>query len=612
MAFGDYNYKLEVYNQANSSKLCEFIRSDFLAGEVVQEVDGEDSLTFQIPKAHANFSHLVKFNVVRLCDTRAGTFVVYRIKSVKAWRQRQKLLAEVYCEHMKYDLAGMIINAEKQFVQENPRTILDYILSFSDGFTRGSCPGVTYAYTDFSISFESCMSAIKRLAETIGFEWEVRAGAAPDYKVVDIERVGTGESVTIQYGTNLKSISHNSQIGSDFATRLIPRGGAALIEQRRTNPMVAAYIKPGTMDVAGAAFIVKSWNSSTRWLKVTSANLLAADGALNGFYAFVWGEKVAILDSKTAADGDEIQLESSPGSIPSGELVYIYKDEDNPMDFVPNVALESTYLPTEQIFTCDDLPDILNVAGPEGYSDLSGTYTSGLCQGWTRIGSPTVSENTNADLIRTGTKSQKVVTSDGEGILRAVDCGSATAASFYIWVYIQSITDGVKLKVRLKLGLEDDYFPRNADTGEDEAYVTEMGWRQIICEGGILSGAGSHDLEILAVGGSVTFYLDSVMVQCSEYITDEDNFYAWDTRVVLWEKAVARLNEVSAPKEDINLEIIDLYEADRDTYYPQQITPGTDLEIVDTAMGFDVTEVRTRRKTWNLIRPWECKLEVEG
>jgi len=611
MALGTYNYKLEVYNQANSSKLCEFVRADFLSGEVVQEVDGEESLTFQIPKTHTNFSHLVKFNVVRLCDTDAGTYVVYRIKTVTVWRQRKKLLAEVYCEHLKYDLAGRIVNAPKQFVQANPRDILDYILGFSDGFTRGTCSMA--GIIDFDISYESCTSAINRLAALQGYEWEVLAGAAPLYKVVNIVTVGTGMPVTIALGTNLKSIRKESEIGSDFATRLIPRGGAALAEQRKLDTGPIGYIKPGTMNVTGAAFIVKSWNNSTRWLKVTSASLLAADDALNGFYACVIGEKVMILDSQMASDGDEIQLESSPGTIVAGDRVYIFKDENEPMDFVPNVALESTYLRTEQIFTCDELPDILNVAGPEGYSDLSGTYTIGLCQGWTAIGAPTVTENTDTDYIRSGTKSQKVVASDTEGVKRSVNCGSAAAASFYIWVYVSSVADGAKLYVRLKIGDEDDdYFPRNADTGLDEAYITETGWRQIICEGGILSGAATHDLEIFASGGAVTFYLDSAMVQCSEYITDEDVFYAWDTRVVLWEKAVARLNEVSAPKEDINLEIIDLYEADRDVYFDYQITPGTDLEITDTAMGFDVTEVRTRRKTWNLIRPWECNLEVEG
>jgi len=613
MAFGDYNYKLEVYNQANSSKLCEFVRADFFSGEVVQEVDGEESLTFQIPKTHANFSHLVKFNVVRLCDTKAGTYVVYRIKSVRTWRQRNKLYAEVYCEHLKYDLAGRIINIEKSFVQENPRNILDYILGFSDGFTRGICPGVTYAYLDFTVTVESCMSAIKRLAEAEGFEWEVLAGAAPDYKVVNITRVGTGESVTIQYGTNLKSIKHDSEIGSDFATRLVPRGGAALAEQRKLDYATTDKIKPGVMDVSGAAFIVKEWSAITKWLKVTSANLLAADDALNGYWAVVADETVEIVDSRIASDGDEIQLESAPPDVIVGGRVYIFETALIPASTVPNLALESTYLRTEQIYTCDDLPDILNVAGPEGYSDLSGTYSSGLCQGWAKIGSPTVTENTDTDYIRSGSKSQKVVAADIEGIKRSVNCGSAVAASFYVWVYISSIAEDAKLVTRLKVGEEDDdYFPRNADTGLDEAYVTETGWRQIICEGGILSGVGTHDLEIFASGGSVTFYLDSIMVQCSEYITDEDVFYPWDTRVILWEKAVARLNEVSEPKETINLEIVDLNEADRDAYPYSQITPGTDLEIVDTAMGFDVTEVRTRRKTWNLIRPWECRLEVEG
>ncbi len=611
MALGTYYYKLEVYNQANSSKLCEFVRADFLSGEVVGEVCGEESLTFQIPRTHANFVHLVEFNVVRLCDTGASTYVVYRIKTVKVWRQRKKLLAEIYCEHLKYDLAGRIINEEKHFVQANPRNILDYILSFSDGFTRGTC---TMAFMiDFDISYESCTSAINRLAEVLGFEWEVLAGAAPDYKVVNITTVGTGESVTIALGTNLVSIKHESSIGSEFATRLVPRGGAALMEQRKLDYATTDKIKPGVMDVGGAAFIVKAWSAITKWLQVTSTNLLAADDALNGYWAIVADETVEIVDSRKSAGGDEIQLESAPPDVVAGGRAYIFETALVPLSYVPNLALESTYLRTEQIFSRDDLPDILNVAGPEGYSDLSGTYTTGLCQGWTAVGSPTVSENITTTWIRTGSKSQKVIAADGEGIKRSVDCGTATVASFYIWVYVSSIAEGAKLKTRLKVGAEDDdYFPRNADTGLDEAYITTTGWRQIICEGGVLSGFGTHDLEILAEGGAVTFYLDSALVQCSEYITEEDVFYAWDTRVILWEKAVAELNRISAPKEDMNLEIIDLFEADRVTYPYHQITPGTDLEVIDAGLGFDVKYVRTKRKTWNLIRPWECRLEVEG
>lgn len=611
MAFGDYNYKLEVYNQANSSKLCEFVRADFLSGEVVQEMCGEESLTFQIPRTHANFAHLAEFNVVRLCDTKAGSYMVYRIKSVKVWRQRLKLFAEIYCEHLKYDLAGRIITAEKHFVQENPHTVLDYILSFSDGFTRGACPGTDLGYVDFEVVYESCLSAIKRLAESVNFEWEVAAGAPPDYKVVNITRVGTGESQTIAYGTNLVSIRHEESIASDFATRLVPRGGAALPEQRKLDDGVIGYIKPGAMTVAGAAFIVSAWYSGTRWLKVGSKYLLAADDALNGFYAYVIGEKVVILDSRKSIDGDEIQLESSPGTISAGDRVYIFKTENEPSDYVPSLGLESSLLRTEQIYSYDDLPDIVNASGPEGYSDLSGVYTSGLCQGWSKIGSPTVSENTIVTYIRSGAKSQKVVAASGEGLKRSVYCGSALVASFYVWVYISSIAEGARLKTRLKVG-DSAYFPQNPTTGEDEAYIAETGWRQIIVEGGVFSAAGTHDLEVLADGGAVTFYLDSVMVQLSEYITEDDVFYPWDTRVILWEKAVQELTTVSGVSHDYNLEIIDLYEADRDAYAYSRITAGTDLEITDPGLGLSAQEVRTRRKTWNLIRPWECRLEVTG
>ena len=169
MALGEYNFKLEVYNIGNTSKLCEFVRADFIAGEVVQELNGEETLTFTISRTHANFSYLAKFRVVRLVDTSiAGTYVVYRIKRIKQWRDRKRLLCEVYCEHLKYDLADRVISEEKHFVQENPQTVLDYILSFSGGFTRGICPATPLI--DFDISFRTCLEALNNLIELLGYD----------------------------------------------------------------------------------------------------------------------------------------------------------------------------------------------------------------------------------------------------------------------------------------------------------------------------------------------------------------------------------------------------------------------------------------------------------
>ncbi len=609
MALGAYNYKLEVYNQANSSKLCEFVRADLFSGEVVSEMNGEESLTFQIARNHAEFEHIALFNVVRLYDTYESTYVVYRIKRIKQWRQNRKLLAEVYCEHLKYDLAARIIPLEKHFVQENPQTILDYILGYSGGFTRGTCPSIPVM--DFDLGFESCMEAIKRLAEQTIWPWRVKAGASPDYKVVEICNV-ENDSVSIDYGTNLVSISYEQTVENDFATRLVPRGGAALPDQRKLDTELSGCIKPVVMDVAGASFIVKAWDNGTYWLQVTSAKLLAANDALNGFYAYVADEVVEIVDSAVDSDGDKIQLESRPTKdINVGDRVYIFQSSSEPSVYVPDLGLETTYLRTEQVFRADDMPDILNVIGPEGYSDLSGTYTSGLCQGWTKIGSPTVTENTDTDYIRTGTKSQKVVAADTEGIKRSVDCGFAFVASFYVWVYVSSIAEGAKLKVRLAVS-DTEYFPQNADTGEDEAYITSTGWRQIIVEGGVFSEAGSHDLEILADGGAVTFYLDSAMVQLSEYITEEDVFYGWDSRVTLWENAAAELDKVSEPAMDYNLEIVDLYEASRSEYPLYEIVAGGWVDINDSGMGLSLESLQIRRKTWNLVKPWEARLEVTG
>jgi len=612
MAFGDYNYKLEIYNIANNSKYCEFVRADLLSGEVIQEVCGEESLTFQIPRSHANFGYLAKFRVVRLYDTDLSSYNCYRIKRIKAWRDRKKLLAEIYCEHLKYDLADRIIPEEKHFIQENPQTILEYILNFSAGFTRGVCPATPVI--DFDICYQTCLDAIKALAEATGFDYVVTAGASPFYKVVYIMTMGL-DSVTISYGENLKKITCQENVETDFATRIIAKGGPALVDQRKLDSGVIGLVNPGVMNVAGAAFIIKSWDPSEYWVKVTSKKMVVGADALNGLFALVNSELVLIIDCDKASDGDRIRLDSAPpGTISAGDRVYIFKSESELADYIPDFSIEdgATHQRTEALLNMDDLPDILNVAGPEGYSDLSGTYTDGVCQGWTAVEGASCYENTDTDYLRTGTKSQKVVCSaDGDGIKRSVNCGQAQVASFYIWVYVESIATGAKLKVRLKVAEgETDYFPQNADTGEDEAYIETTGWRQIIAEGGVFDTTGNHDLEILAVDGAVTFYLDSVMVQCSEYISDEDIFYPWDTRVLLWEKAVTELASLAVPTVKYDLEIIDLYEADRDTYPLRQITAGTDVEIIDAGLGLTGDPIRTKRKTWNLLRPWEAKLEV--
>jgi phage minor structural protein len=614
VAFGDYNYKLEIYNIANTIKQCEFVRSDLLSGEVVQEVCGEESLTFQIPRSHANFGYLAKFRVVRLYDTDLSSYNCYRIKRIKTWRERRKVLAEIYCEHLKYDLADRVIPEEKHFIQESPQTILDFILGFSDSFTRGVCPAIPVI--DFDICYQTCLDAIKDLADATGFDYVVTAGAAPFYKVVYIMTMGL-DSVTISYGENLKTITCQENVETDFATRVIAKGGSALVDQRKLDSGVIGLVKPGIMNVAGATFIIKSWDPSGYWLKVTSKKMVSAGDALNGMYVLLNNELVMIIDSDKASDGDRVRLDSAPpGTISAGDRIYIFKSESDLADYVPDLGLEAggTYQRTEAILNVDDLPDVLNVAGPEGYSDLSGAYSSGVCQGWEAVEGASCSENTDTDYIRTGTKSQKVICSaDGDGIKRSVNCGQAEVASFYIWVYVESIATGAKLKVRLKVGDgETDYFPQNADSGEDEAFIETTGWRQIIAEGGVFDTTGEHDLEILAVDGAVTFYLDSVMVQCSEYITEEDVFYAWDTRVLLWEKAVTELTSLAVPTVKYDLDIIDLYEADRDEYSLRQITAGTDVEIVDAGLGLTGDPIRTKRKTWNLLRPWEARLEVSS
>jgi len=133
----------------------------------------------------------------------------------------------------------------------------------------------------------------------------------------------------------------------------------------------------------------------------------------------------------------------------------------------------------------------------------------------------------------------------------------------------------------------------------------------------MIGTGGTRYLEIFASSGSVDFYVDSVVLIKSEYMAMEDVFVPHSSRKMLWEKAVEILRDINVPKTVYDVGFFDLYEHDSTTYVDDEFLSGDDITLQDQTsgtkigLGIDVT-VRCTKKTWNLLKPWECRGEFES
>jgi len=285
MGVGTQKYQIIVRNKTDSSTLVTVSNVNLFSGTVVDELSGEQNLTFTVNYATVTLSNFALGNIVRLNNTETSTYVTYRIMKRTRRRIGLKVVLEVYCEHLKYDLGLRVINAYKQFVQTDPQDILTWILAYSDSFTVGDVSDSMPV--DFEIDYETCMDAINRLTEKTDYDWEVIADGGANHKKVYIRDVsnttnGTPGTCSFSYGVNILSLSNEESLIDGFASRLIARGGASGGKQRTATLELYSMEHTPVMDSVGAHFQIYDINLVNGWITVKSNKLLTQDDALNG------------------------------------------------------------------------------------------------------------------------------------------------------------------------------------------------------------------------------------------------------------------------------------------------------------------------------------------
>jgi hypothetical protein len=382
-------YSLEIFNTANTTRLAFVAWNILLGGSIVRELNGEDYVEFDLDRRADIWQHILMRRIIKLTDgsTVPATSRTYRISSIGEQRTSgNQVIATVRAEHLKYDLAAQIHNAAEEIISQTPTTHLTKILTGS-GFTVGTI--VPTAQVTIPYQYNTRLFDIEQLRAATDNDIRVN-----ENKSVDLLPLGSITGARIRYRRNLFTIKRT--IDPIIGNVMYGTGGEGQAKQ--------------VMTIAEATHRVTAISGND--LTLDSAKVVSSTGSLNNFYVEKTnGTFTQISSSFKNVGANDVLTVGSVADITVGDAIKIRTSNSATarLEFIPDKLSRDTYGDVEGVYKDESFQEARNLVGPVLFSTLSATYTSGLCAGWTKVGDPTLSENTNLAFVKYGTKSQKVV-----------------------------------------------------------------------------------------------------------------------------------------------------------------------------------------------------------
>ncbi|HDY88473.1 MAG TPA: hypothetical protein ENH82_10250, partial [bacterium] len=255
-----------------------------------------------------------------------------------------------------------------------------------------------------------------------------------------------------------------------------------------------------------------------------------------------------------------------------------------------SISLYGVY---EGVYHEPTLEDVVNIVATPA---LDGTYTSGLCQDWTKLGTPTVSKNTNADYYLYGRASQRIQsTADGQGIQQSVSVTSGNIYSFLTNIFLTSGT------VRAQIDDGTSVYKRAAPvTGTGLATVRIENWK---------ANNSTVTIKIFQEGtGSADFYVDSV--QIAERVRTMP-FSVGKSADTLWNHAVEYLNAHKNPEINYEVDLVDFYGDTRAGRETDKFELGDTIKVIDPTLELNVS-TRVMEREVDILHPWRVKVRLDN
>jgi phage minor structural protein len=222
-----------------------FLEDFTINPKIIEELNGELSLSFEYSIDGVNSQYLIENNIIRA--NYDGSFQLFKIK--KAPKNLKRIT--IYALHIFYNLANNFLEDVRP-ENMNGASALDHILrntQYENSFIAFSdIDNINTAYYVEKNPVQAIISEDNSLCNLWGGELE-----RDNFTVKLLSRRGADNGVKISYGKNMKQFEE-AYDDSNFATRIFPKGSnnLKLPEKYIDSPLIDNYpqivIKPITFD----------------------------------------------------------------------------------------------------------------------------------------------------------------------------------------------------------------------------------------------------------------------------------------------------------------------------------------------------------------------------
>jgi len=315
----------------------------------------------------------------------------------------------------------------------------------------------------------------------------------------------------------------------------------------------------------GIRHIVKSFSDPV--ITVEGNQVVVADDDWIGFKVkFITGTEAgnsfAITDSVAGTTDDTLTVSGSP-SAAADDKFEIVDGSDNQIDFVQTGAADK-----QGVFQDTNAFDVTNeVLTP----DLSGVYTGGLCENWTKEGAGSVTENTDLDFVTYGTKSQLMGGSaDGHGVSQIVNTVVDEYYSIFVLINVQSAAT----RLDVVAGTKGYRIVAAAGTGLQTLKVEN-----------VRAEFSTITISVKQDGAGTMFtYLDSAQVSLGEIAQE---FTSNQRQVGLWNDTHDFVKEKKDGRVTIVGRFVDLNRIDPVSFPFSKVNIGDKVKVIDDDLGID-------------------------
>lgn len=496
---------------------------------------------------------------IRLVNPDDSTDIrTYRVTSVEQSRANGRHVLQCEGTRIWADMGREIYEGWHPFRNIQVKTIVAELLG-SSAFqikSGGDAESDTTLIESLDFAYTSVLEGLQRVAELADLEIEIDESTSPES--IDLKTRGSDNNVRFEYGISASGLARRFR-RAEVVNKAYPVGGG---------------VPPATCE--GALFEV--YGISTNTVTVAGDKCIPSDDTYNTFkIEFVTGSEAGtaytISDTTRGSSGDDdtIVLSSTPSSVSAGDLFKFTDSSGNELAYVPDAASQSTYGTFDGAVKDPQFEAIRTLIVP-GFMD--GTYASGLHDGWTKTGTPTVAENTDIAYIQHGQSSQHVnAASDTHGIYYDVSLDSSDYYSCAVNLYVVSGSVEVKITTSTSTG---------AVTYNNQGGTSGTGWLTVELEGLPIEGSTAR-LTIAATGGAAEFYIDAVSFTGTQQTRA---FVRENGARELYRMAFDYLDEHDAPVVEYDIpNAMDLYQIDPANYPFNDVEIGDTITVVDPAMS---------------------------